>query len=142
MKHFFLIAALFLGMPLAALAQDGVTEQAPKMNKKNLVIREVNTDPKGRSEMLDHETLYNADGHKMEETEYDADGKKKWTKRFEYDASGKVSRELVYDGMNRLQTYKTFEYNEFGRKKTQYTYNPKGRLLGIKKYKYIAQDAN
>ena len=77
MKRLFLLAALCL--PLAALAQ---TPDQPKLNKKNLIIREINTDPKGRNEMLDHETLYNADGHKLEEVEYDSDGKKKWTKRY------------------------------------------------------------
>ena len=137
MKRLFLLAALCL--PLAALAQ---TPDQPRLNKKNLIIREINTDPKGRNEMLDHETLYNADGHKLEEVEYDSDGKKKWTKRFEYDAAGKVSKEYAYDHLNRLQTYKTFEYNEFGRKKVQYTYSAKGRLLGIKTFKYIAQEQN
>lgn len=137
MKRFALmaVAALFLSLPLVA-------QEQPKINKKNLVIREVNMDPKGRSEVLDHETLFSPEGRKMEEIEYNSDGKRKWTKRFEYDAGGKVSREYVYDDMNRLQTYKTFEYNEFGRKKMQYTYNAKGRLLGIKQFKYIAQEAD
>ena len=137
MKRILLLTALCL--PLAAWAQ---TPEQPKINKKNLIIQEVNTDPRGRNEMLDHETLYNAEGRKLEEVEFDSDGKKKWTKRYEYDAAGKVSKEYVYDHLNRLQTYKTFEHNEFGRKKVQYTYNAKGRLLGIKKYKYLAQEAD
>lgn len=139
MKRLVLITILCALSPLAALAQ---TQDHPKINKKNLVIEEWNQGPKGTSEMLDHRTLYSPEGKKMEETEYDGDGKKKWTKRYEYDAAGKVTRELVYDNYNRLQTYKKFEYNEFGRKKVQYTYNAKDKLIGIKKYKYIAQDAN
>lgn len=141
MKRLVLITILCALSPLAALSQTQTSAQ-PKINKKNLVIEEWNQGPKGTSEMLDHKTTFNADGKKLEEIEYDGDGKKKWTKRYEYDASGKVSRELVYDNYNRLQTYKKFEYNEFGRKKMQYTYNAKDKLIGIKKYKYIAQEVD
>ena len=121
----------------AAGAQDTL---AVKINKKNLVIKEWNTEPRSGARVLDHVTTYSPEGKKIEEIEYSSDGQK-WRKRFEYGADGKVSRELVYDGRNRLQTYKTFEYNEFSRKKVQYTYNAKGKLLSIKHYEYIAQDA-
>ena len=137
MKRIILIALAALLLIPAAGAQDA---QQQKINKKNLVIKEWNTDPKGTSKVLDHVTTFNAEGKKIEEIEYSSDGQK-WRKRYEYGPDGKVSRELVYDGRNRLVTYKTFEYNEFGRKKMQYTYNPKGRLISIKQYEYIAQDA-
>ena len=139
MKKTVLISLLCVLAPLAAAAQE---QSAPKLNKKNLVVEEWNQSPRGGAQMLDHKTTYNAEGKKLEEVEYDADGKKKWTKRYEYDAAGKMSRELVYDSFNRLQTYKKFEYNQFGRKKIQYTYNAKDKLIGIKNYKYIAQEAN
>ena len=129
----FLAAALLLIPAASAQEQD-----APKMNKKNLVIKEWNTDAKGNHKTLDHVTTFNADGKKVEEIEYSQDGQK-WRKRFEYDQNGKVSRELVYDNRNRLQTYKKFEFNELGKKKIQYTYNAKGKLLSIKQYEYIAQ---
>ena len=115
-------------------------QEPQKMNKKNLVIKEWNTDPKGGNKVLDHVTTYNADGQKIEEIEYTTSGQK-WRKRFEYGADGKVSKEYVYDERNRLQTYKTFEFNEFGKKRVQYTYSAKGKLLSIKNYEYIAQDA-
>lgn len=137
MKRIILIALASLLLIPAAGAQDA---QQQKINKKNLVIKEWNTDPKGSSKVLDHVTTFNAEGRKIEEIEYNSDGQK-WRKRYEYGPDGKVSRELVYDGRNRLVTYKTFEYNEFSRKKMQYTYNPKGRLISIKQYEYIAQDA-
>lgn len=128
-----LAAALLLIPATSAQEQD-----APKMNKKNLVIKEWNTDAKGNHKTLDHVTTFNADGKKVEEIEYSQDGQK-WRKRFEYDQNGKVSRELVYDYRNRLQTIKKFEFNELGKKKIQYTYNAKGKLLSIKQYEYIAQ---
>jgi len=130
-----LILALCL-MPLVGLAQE-----SQKTDKKNLVIKEWNTDPKGGHKFLDHVTTYNADGQKIEEIEYDSAGQK-WRKRYERDVNGKVITEYVYDNRNRLQTYKKVEYNTLQRRKTQYTYNAKGKLLGIKQYEYIAQKAN
>ena len=128
------MASALLLLPLAAGAQE-----AAKINKKNLVIKEWNTGPKGNNKVLDHVTTYNPEGKKIEEIEYNSDGQK-WRKRYEYGADGKLSKELVYDGRNRLQTYKKFEFNEFGRKKIQYTYNAKGKLISIKQYEYLAQD--
>ena len=135
MKRILLIAAWALLLLPAAGAQE-----PQKMNKKNLVIKEWNTDPKGGNKVLDHVTTYSPEGKKIDETEYGSDGQK-WRKRFEYGPDGKVSRELVYDNHNRLQTYKTFEWNQFGKKKVQYTYNAKGKLLSVKHYEYLAQDA-
>ena len=129
-----LVAFFFLVLPFMAGAQE-----QQQLNKKNLVVKEWNTDAKGSHKVLDHQTTYNADGKKLEEIEYGTDGQK-WRKRYEYDtATGKMSKEYVYDGKNKLQTYKTFEYNEFAKKKVQYTYNAKGRLIGIKQFEYIAQ---
>jgi len=134
MKKYWLFAALCLLFPLLSLN----AQEQPQMNKKNLVVKEWNTDPKGGHKVLDHVTTYNAEGKKIEEIEYNTDGQK-WRKRFDYDATGRLSKEYVYDHHNRLQTYKTFEFNEFAKKKVQYTYNPKGKLLSIKQYEYIAQ---
>ena len=134
MKSLLIVLASALLLVPAAGAQE-----AQKINKKNLVIKEWNTDPKGGNKVLDHMTTFSAEGKKIEEIEYGSSGQK-WRKRFEYGPEGKVSRELVYDEHNRLQTYKKFEYNEFNRKKVQYTYNAKGKLLSIKHYEYLAQD--
>ena len=133
MKKYWMLAALCLFFPLALHAQE-----QPTLNKKNLVVKEWNTDPKGAHKVLDHVTTYNSEGKKIEEIEYNSDGQK-WRKRYEYDVNGRVSKEYVYDNHNRLQTYKTFEFNEFAKKKVQYTYNAKGKLLSIKHYEYIAQ---
>lgn len=134
MRRILILLSSALLIALSASAQEAQT-----FNKKNLVIKEWNTDAKGNNKVLDHVTTFNPEGKKIEEIEYSSDGQK-WRKRYEYGPDGKVSRELVYDGRNRLQTYKKFEFNEFGKKKTQYTYNAKGKLIGIKQYEYIAQD--
>ena len=134
MKKYWMVVALCLLFPLVSLN----AQEESKMNKKNLVVKDWNTDAKGSHKVLDHVTTYNSEGRKIEEIEYNTDGQK-WRKRYEYDASGKLSKEYVYDQRNRLQTYKTFEFNEFAKKKVQYTYNPKGRLIGIKQFEYVAQ---
>lgn len=135
MKKIILLLAVLAGATGMASAQDNTQ----KINKKNLVIKEWNTDVKTNAQILDHTTTYNPEGKKIEEVEYSPAGVK-WRKRFEYNAAGKVSKELVYDKNNRLMTYKTFEYNEFGRKKTQCTYDAKGKLLVTKIFEYIAED--
>ena len=135
MKKIILLLAVLAGAAGMASAQDNTQ----KINNKNLVIKEWNTDVKTNAQILDHTTTYNPEGKKIEEVEYSPAGVK-WRKRFEYNAAGRVSKELVYDKNNRLMTYKTFEYNEFGRKKTQCTYDAKGKLLVTKIFEYIAED--
>ena len=135
MKRLFLIAAAMLLAVPALNAQE-----AQKINKKNLVIKEWNTDVRSNARILDHQTTYNSDGKKVEEIEY-GQRTQKWRKRYEYGADGKVFRELLYDERNKLVSVKKFEYNEFGRKKTQYTYDAKGKLVTIKVFEYITEDA-
>ena len=135
MKRILIFAASLLLLVPALRAQE-----TPKIDKKNLVIKEWNTDVRTNAKVLDHVTTFNSEGQKLEEIEYGS-RKQKWRKRFEYGANGKVSKELLYDENNKLVNYKKFEYNEFGRKKTQYTYNPKGKLLTVKIYEYKTEDA-
>jgi hypothetical protein len=135
MKKILTVWALALLLVPAAGAQD-----TAKINKKNLVIKEWNTEPRSGKKVLDHVTTFDADGKKIEEIEYGSEGQK-WRKRFEYGADGKCVKEMVYNDRNKLETVKKYEYNEFGRKKTQYNYNAKGKLLTIKVFEYIAEDA-
>ena len=139
MKRLLTILALAFALIAPAAAQNTTGQ---KINKKNLVIKEWNTDPRSGKKVLDHVTTYDADGKKIEEIEYNSEGQK-WRKRFEYapGAEGKCVKESVYNERNRLETVKKYEYNEFGRKKTQYNYNAKGKLLTVKVFEYITEDA-
>ena len=140
MKKLLTLLALAFALVVPAMAQN--TAAGQKINKKNLVIKEWNTDPRSGKKVLDRVTTYNADGKKIEEIEYGSEGQK-WRKRFEYapGTDGKCTKESVYDERNRLNTVKKYEYNEFGRKKTQYNYNAKGKLLTVKVFEYITEDA-
>ena len=135
----FLIAGLLALLPFLAFGQE--TQTAATLNKKNLVVKEWNTNAKGTSKILDHVTTYSPEGKKIEEIEYDSDGHQRWRKRFEWGENGRLARELLYDERNRLVNYKKFDYNEFGKKHIQYTYDPKGRLISTKLFEYISEDA-
>ena len=135
MKKLLTIIALAFAFAAPALAQD----TAPKINKKNLVIKEWNTDPRSGKKVLDHVTTYDADGKKIEEIEYGSEGQK-WRKRFVYNEAGKCIEEHIYDERNRLNSIKKYEYNEFGRKKTQTTCNAKGKVVAVKHFEYIVSD--
>jgi len=135
-KIFALVLCMLLGATVS-YAQNASSSQT--LNKKNLVVKEWNTNAKS-TRILDHQTIYSPEGKKIEETEYDSAGKQKWRKRYEWGENGMMTRELVYDEHNRLVNYKKFEYNEFGKKKTQYTYDAKSRLIGTKVFEYITQD--
>lgn len=110
-----------------------------KINKKNLVVKEWNTDVRTNVRMLDHVTTFNADGQKIEEIEYNSEGQK-WRERYEYGTNGKKVRELIYDGQNRLVQVKKYQYNEYGKKTITYTYNAQGKLIAIKNYEYLTQE--
>ena len=72
----FLILALLLAATLSVSGQ-------PNPAKKNLVLKEWNTDARGAGKRLDHITTYDADGKKIEVLEYTATGQK-CRKRYEY----------------------------------------------------------
>ena len=116
----------------------GIPIQKQKINKRNLIIKEWNTNVLTNTKILDHVTTYNPEGQKIEEIEYNNEGQK-WRERYEYGPNGNKTRELLYDGRNVLISVKKYEYNEYGRKKITYTYNSKGKLIGVKNYEYITQ---
>jgi len=139
MKRFYLLAVTMLAALAFSSAPLRAQEATQKINKKNLVIKEWNTDVKSGAKFLDHVTTYSAEGLKLEEIEYNSEGQK-WRERYEYGENGKVAKTMIYDGRNKLVSIKTYEYNVYGRKKTTYTYNPKGKLVTTKSYEYLIQD--
>ena len=106
-----------------------------KASKSNLAVKEWNIDAGTNQKVLDHLTIYNASGKKVEEAEYDRKGQK-WRKKYEYAPDGSLFRVLVYDSSNKLDNIRKFEFNELGRKKTEYVYDAKGKLKRCKVYEY------
>jgi len=106
-----------------------------KPSKSNLTVKEWNIDAGSNQKVLDHLTIYNESGKKIEEAEYDRKGQK-WRKKFEYSPDGKLQRVMTYDSSNRLDNIRKFEFNELGRKKTEYVFDSKGKLKRCKVYEY------
>lgn len=113
---------------------------AKRQARKNLTVKELNYDAKGKSEWLDHLTVYDDQGRKIEEIEYSTYGQKERV-TIEYGQDSRVSQEIVYDDRNKISRIRKYEYNTDGTKKKQYNYLPNGKLYSIKEFKYIFSDA-
>lgn len=112
------------------------TDEEKRAMRKNLVVKEMNTDAKGKKQWMDHLTVWDENGFKIEEIEYAVYGQKERI-TFEYDTvTGKCIRENVYNDKNKLYRIRKFEYLDNGRKKIQYNYNPDGKLFSTKIFEY------
>lgn len=117
-----------------------LTTEEKRERRRNQVVKEWNTDAKGKRKWMDHLTVWDETGLKLEEIEYAVYGQKERI-TFEYDAFGKCIRENVYNDKNKLYRIRKYEYNEEGRKKIQYNYNPDGKLYSTKIFEYSYKDA-
>jgi len=153
MKKYLIISILILGAgagvigliaqnnrpatpPPASQAQTPfLTPEEKRELKKNLVIKEYNSLSNGKRKWLDHLTVWDENGYKLEDIEYAAYGQRERT-TYEYDDMGRCTRENVYNDKNKLYRIRKYEYLSNGRKKIQYNYNPDGKLYSIKTYEY------
>lgn len=134
-----LMLALFaLPYQLSAQELDAAT-LAKRAGRKNLTIKEWNTDAKSKTRWLDRVTTYDEQGRKIEEIEYASYGQK-WRETYEYGENGRVEREVEYDDRDKPVLIKKYEYNADGTKKKQYNYAPNGRLQTVKVFEYVVSD--
>lgn len=110
-----------------------------RMRRKNLTVKEWNTDARSRNRWLDRVTTYDEEGRKIEEIEYTSYGQK-WRETYEYGSNGKVARDVHYDDRNKPMKVRKYEYNEDGTRRRQYNYLPNGKLESIKIYEYVISD--
>ena len=133
----FLTFIAFLAMPVALSAQElDAATIAKREGRKNLTIKEWNTDAKTKTRWLDGVTTYDAEGRKIEQIEYASYGQK-WRETYEYGEHGRVVREVEYDDRDKPKSIRKYEYNSDGTKKKQYNYAPNGRLQTIKVFEYV-----
>ena len=132
---FFLLLCLLLAMPLVGNADVSPETLAKRAKRKNMTLKEWNTDAASRTKWLDHMTVYDAEGRKVEEIEYAVYGQV-WRVVTEYDDEGQVSREVEYDGKNKPVRIRKYEYNDNGTKRKQYNYLPNGKLYSVKVFEY------
>ena len=137
----FLKCTAFVLLLLSSFSTDILAQTSPESlnekreKRKNMTIREYNTDAQGRNMWMDHVTVYNAKGLKVEEIEYATYGMRQRI-TFEYDARDYCIKEVVYNDRNKVSRIRKYDYNTDGTKKTQYNYLPNGRLYSTKQFKY------
>lgn len=135
----FLLVFMAAGV-VTAYGQVSPETLAKRNKRKNLTVTEMNTDAKGKFEWLDHVTVYDDQGRKIEEIEYATYGQVERV-TVEYDATGRVAVEVVYNDRNKPVRIRKYEYNQDGTKKKQYNYLPNGKLYSVKVFKYTFSDA-
>lgn len=140
MRNSFLIIVLLLASTVAAQSLLTPEQLAKREKRKNLTVKEWNTDSKTKTRWLDHLTTYDSEGRKVEEIEYATYGQKERI-TIEYDeVTGKVSKEVVYDDRDKPVRIRKYEYSEDGTKKKQYNYLPNGKLYSVKVFEYLFSD--
>ena len=113
-----------------------LTPEEKRELRKGLVVKEMNTDAKGTKQWMDHLTVWDENGYKLEEIEYSVYGQRERI-TYEYDyTTGRCIRENVYNDKNKLFRIRKYEYHDNGRKKIQYNYLPNGKLYSTKVFEY------
>lgn len=130
-----LFAVLMCGFAMTAQELDPAT-LAKRDARRNLVVKEWNTDARTKTRWLDRQTTYDSQGRKVEEIEYASYGQK-WRETLEYGENGRVSREVEYDDRNKPVRIRKYEWNSDGTKKKQYNYAPNGKLQSVKVFEYV-----
>lgn len=133
------MVCLLLLLPTVAMAEVSPETLAKRAKRKNLTIREWNTDAKAKTRWLDHVTVYDSLGRKVEEIEYATYGQVQRVTT-EYNEEGFVSREVVYNDKDKPVRIRKYEYNANGTKKKQYNYLPNGKLYSVKVFEYAFSD--
>lgn len=140
MKRFlFLFVTLLIAQGAAAQALSP-EELAKRAKRKNLTVKEWNTDSNKKQRWLDNLKTYDDKGRKIEEIEYNQFGQIE-RETCEYDPiSDRIIREVVYDDRNKVKLVRKYEYNDDGTKHKQYNYLPNGKLYTIKVFEYIFEE--
>ena len=144
MKRYFSIVVLalcgLLFVPVSAQSLLTPEQLAKREKRKNLTVKEWNTDSKTNTRWLDRIKVYDSQGRCIEEIEYATYGQK-WRITSKYDdTTGKVVEEVEYNDRNRPTRIRKYEWNENGTKATQYNYLPNGKLYSVKVFEYIFSD--
>ena len=139
-KYLLIVFTCLAGMMLAQEVYVSPETLAKRERRKNLTVKEWNTNDKTHTRWLDRVTVYDEQGRKVEETEYATYGQK-WRVTYEYtDAvGGKILKEVEYNDKNKPARIRKYEYNQNGTKAKQYNYLPNGKLESVKVFEYSFQ---
>jgi hypothetical protein len=130
-----IVISLFLSLLFSSAFSQTAIEK--REIRKNTTVKEWNTE--GNRRWMDHLTVYNADGLKIEEIEFAVYGQRERIV-FEYNDQALCVKEVVYDYRNKPYRIRKYEYHENGTKKKQYNYLPNGKLYSTKVFEYLLTD--
>lgn len=130
------IITLATTMSFNVSAQIDEHTAAKRAQRRNLVVKEWNTDARTKTRWMDRVTTYDEQGRKIEEIEYAQYGQK-WRETYEYGENDKIVKEVLYDDRNKPTLIRKYEYNSENKKTKQYNYAPNGKLLTVKVFEYI-----
>lgn len=139
-KYLTLIIVMLCSASLLGAQELDPATLAKRDARRNLTVKEWNTDAKSKTRWLDRLTTYDKEGRKIEEIEYASYGQK-WRETYEYGENGRIAKEVEYDDRNKPVRIRKYEWNADGTKKKQYNYAPNGKLLSIKVFEYIFTEA-
>lgn len=141
MKKFLITFLLLFAFVSSIFSQQVSPAAAEKREqRKNMTIKEWNTNVGSKVPFLDHVTTYDEYGRKIEEIEYTTYGQKeRVVSEYGPEPTSKCIRDIVYNDRDRVQRIRKYEYYEDGTKKKQYNYYPNGKLESVKNYEYIFQ---
>lgn len=139
MKKFILASLVALTAAFGAYAQTEETLSVKREARKNLTIKEWNTDAKSKTRWMDRITVYDSFGRKVEQIEYAQYGQK-WRETYEYGDNDKIVKEVRYDDRDKVQVIRKYEYDSRNRKAKQYNYAPNGKLLTTKIFEYSVSE--
>ena len=143
------ICSLFLVTAFADNSLLTPEQLAKREKRKNLTVKEWNTDSKTKARWLDHVKVYDNQGRCVEEIEYASYGQRKRITSTYDDVTGKVIEEVnntsdreggIVDTQFAEDYVIEYEWNENGTKAKQYNYLPNGKLYSIKVFEYLFSD--
>jgi len=130
-KYMYIFVCLLLAGTATAQSLLTPEQLAKREKRKNLTVKEWNTDSKTKVRWLDHVKVYDAQGRCIEEIEYASYGQRsRVTSKYD-DVTGKVVEEVEYNDRNRPVRIRKYEWNEDG---------TKAKLFSIKVFEYIFSD--
>ena len=135
-----IILCSFLLVPVMGNSLLTPEQLAKREKRKNLTVKEWNTDSNSKVRWLDHVKVYDSQGRCIEEIEYATYGQRKRITSTYDDKTGKVVEEVEYNDRNKPVRIRKYEWNPDGTKAKQYNYLPNGKLYSIKIFEYIFSD--
>ena len=139
-RTIYLLACLLIAGTAAAQSLLTPEQLAKREKRKNLTVKEWNTDAKTKARWLDHLKVYDSQGRCIEEIEYASYGQRSRVTYTYDDVTGKVLEEVEYNDRNKPVRIRKYEWNADGTKAKQYNYLPNGKLYSVKVFEYIFSD--